>query len=49
MHRERSEERAGASELLGMLFPPKSPHVHQPGSSLNLILLDFYGGFITKT
>lgn len=27
---------------------PKCPHVHQPRSSLDPILLRFYGGFITK-
>ena len=26
---------------------PAPPHVHQPGNSLNLILLSSYGGFIT--
>ena len=26
----------------------KSPHVHQPGSSLNPIFLSFYGSFITE-
>ena len=27
---------------------PEFPHVHQPRSSLNPVLLGFYGGFITK-
>lgn len=27
----------------------KSPHVHQPRSSMNPVLLDFYGSFITDT
>ena len=26
---------------------PAPPHIHQPGNSLNLILLSSYGGFIT--
>ena len=27
---------------------PALPRVHQPGSSLNVLLLRFYGGFITQ-
>lgn len=28
---------------------PKFPHVHQPRSSSNPVLLGFYGGFITES
>lgn len=56
MHETRYEERACKSSECTTL--PKSPHVHptlpkslyahHPGSPLNPVLLDFYGGFITQ-
>ena len=39
----------GGTELLPSRLPLSAPpQVHQHGSSLSLILLGFYGGFITQ-
>ena len=36
----------GFHALHGGAAPHKSPHVHQPGSSLNPVLLGFYGDYV---
>jgi len=48
MYKARYGERAwGLYALSEHTTLPKSPFVHKPRSSLNLLLLSFYGGFIT--
>ena len=49
MHRARCEERVQSFHTLpGLSTLPTSPHVHQPGSSLNPVLLGVYTGFVTQ-
>ena len=44
MERTRYRGRVGGFHALhGGVAPHKSPRVHQPGSSLNPVLLGFYG------
>ena len=48
MQRTRYRERArGFHARSRGATLPKSPRVHQPGSSPNPVLLAFYGGYIT--
>ena len=48
IHRERYGERAQSFNVFSEHTTlPKSPHVHQPRSSPNPVLLGFYRGFIT--
>lgn len=49
MHKAKHVERAWSFHALGGLpILPTPPHVHQPKSSLNPILLSFHRGFITQ-
>lgn len=49
MKRARYGERAQSFHALAECANlSKSPHIHQPGSSLNIVLWGFYGGFITE-
>lgn len=46
---ERMQEGARASLLSEHTTLPNLHCVHKPGSSLNPVPLDFYGGFISQT
>ena len=49
MNRARCGERAQSFYALsGLTTPPMSPHVHQPGSFPNPVLLVVYRGFVTQ-